>query len=92
MGPLLPQLGSRATSAWLANCCTCVYLARISWGHMLGVRAENGPLAEGMWLPKTEEDQEQEVKKMQGAQRENSSWDIPTPTLSPPPHPPECQH
>ena len=42
----------------LADCCTCVYLARISWGHMLGVRAEKGPLAEGMWLPKTKEDQE----------------------------------
>ena len=33
------------------NCYTCEYFARISWGHMLGVRAEKGPLAEGMWFP-----------------------------------------
>lgn len=40
------------------KCCTCVYLARISWGHMLGVRAEKGPQAEGTWLPKIKENQE----------------------------------
>lgn len=32
--------------------CTCVYFARISWGQMLGVRAEKGPPAEGVWWPK----------------------------------------
>lgn len=44
-------------TAW-AQSCTCMYLAKISWGHMLGVRAEKGPLAEGMWFPKIKEDQE----------------------------------
>lgn len=31
--------------------CTCLHRARISWGHMLGVSAEKGPPAEGVWLP-----------------------------------------
>jgi hypothetical protein len=49
-----------------ANCCTCEYFARISWGHMLGVRAEKGPLAEGVWFPtKTKDKNDQEKQKHQ---------------------------
>lgn len=39
---------------------TCVYFARISWGQMLGVRAEKGPPAEGVWWPKQKEIQQWE--------------------------------
>lgn len=38
-----------------APCRTCVYFARISCGQMLGVSAEKGPPAEGVWWPKQRE-------------------------------------
>lgn len=61
---------SRLTSSY-TNCFTCVHLAKISWGHMLGVRAEKGPLAEGMWLSTTRDTKDRrKIKKMQ---RQNSS-------------------
>lgn len=46
---------------------------------MLGVRAEKGPLAEGMWFPKIKEDQEWKLRKCRAFRGKIQGAASPTP-------------